>query len=230
MTKKRRKGAEHKLRRVGELVPPSKFGTLVSVGMGPEGPVAMWAGGRENTREVSGGRRDLGKPGRTVALATYTASDLHPANVVVAPVPVAPAFVQPLPDGGYLVARSRCAWTPKGPEKNAVVVDSTGRVVRRGTLGDGIAHLQADRDGRIWVGYFDEGIAGNLGWGFDGPEPLGASGLVRWSLNFDKECQRRRVLRRPEPRDDWRARSRVVQPAPARAPVHARRQADPART
>lgn len=171
-------------------MPPSGFGTLVSVGMGPEGPVAMWAGGREGTRQAApGGRRDLGKPGRTVALASYTASDLHPARVVIAPLPVEPAFVQPLPDGGYLVARSRCAWTPQGPEKNAAVVDQTGRVIKRGTLGDGIAHLQVDRYGRIWVGYFDEGIAGNLGWGFDGPEPLGSSGLVRWSLSFDKEWE-----------------------------------------
>lgn len=108
---------------------------------------------------------------------------------MIAAVPVAQAFVQPLPDGGYLIARSRCAWTSEGAEKNALVVGTDGRVVRRGTLGDGIAHLQVDRDGRIWVGYFDEGIGGNNGWRFDGPEPLGSSGLVRWSLGFEKEWE-----------------------------------------
>lgn len=190
MTTKRRRGTEHRLRHVGALVPPDGFGTVVSVGMGPDGPIVMWAGGREaGHAAVQAGQRDLGKPGRTVALASYTTSDLHPDRVVVAPVPVAPAFVQPLPDGGYLVARSRCAWTPEGAERNAVVVGTDGRVIARETLGDGIAHLQVDRDGRIWVGYFDEGIAGNNGWRFGGPEPLGSSGLVRWSPSFEKEWE-----------------------------------------
>ncbi|GAA4714891.1 hypothetical protein GCM10023198_42700 [Promicromonospora umidemergens] len=82
-------------------------------------PVAMWAGEREGTRKaVPGARRDLEEPARTVA--PYTVSDLHPARVVVTPLSVESVFVQPLPDGGYLIALSRCAWTPRGPEKNAV--------------------------------------------------------------------------------------------------------------
>jgi hypothetical protein len=37
-----------------------------------------------------------------------------------------------------------------------------------------------------WVGYFDEGVFGNYGWGGPGPEPIGAHGLVR----FDERLER----------------------------------------
>jgi hypothetical protein len=46
-------------------------------------------------------------------------------------------------------------------------------------LGDGIEHVQADRAGRLWVGYFDEGIFGNFGWGTPGgATPVGVAGFV----------------------------------------------------
>jgi hypothetical protein len=36
------------------------------------------------------------------------------------------------------------------------------------------------------VGYFDEGIYGNYGWGLgDGPEPVGAYGIVRFSPDLE---------------------------------------------
>jgi hypothetical protein len=179
------KGTEHRLRHVGKLEQPDGFGTLISVGVGPDGPVAMWAGaGRGHGTETSG------KPNRVVALASYSSSELAPRNIAVAHIPVAPAYVQPMQGGGYLVVRSRSMWTQDlGAEKNAYVIDTDGRVIRRGTLGDGIAHVQVGRDGRIWVGYFDEGVAGNYGWGFDGPEPLGRSGLARWSPDLDREWE-----------------------------------------
>lgn len=68
-----------------------------------------------------------------------------------------------------------------------MVVDQHGRVVRRGCLGDGLAHVQIAEDGVIWTGYFDEGVFGNYGWGGrDGPTPLGAAGIVAWSATFEK--------------------------------------------
>ena len=81
-----------------------------------------------------------------------------------------------LADGSFLVVGARCRWAESGPELNALAIDQNGRIYRRGCLGDGIQHLQVAGDGTIWVGYFDEGVFGNMGWGSPGPEPLGAGG------------------------------------------------------
>ncbi|OKI20889.1 hypothetical protein [Streptomyces sp. CB03911] len=69
------------------------------------------------------------------------------------------------------------------------MIDSTGQVVAEAVLGDGIEHVATTPAGQTWVGYFDEGVFGNHGWGdpdLDGPEPVGVSGLVR----FDERLQR----------------------------------------
>jgi hypothetical protein len=48
-------------------------------------------------------------------------------------------------------------------------------------LGDGVQHLQTTTAGDIWVGYSDEGVFGNYGWGaWSDAEPIGAAGLVRF--------------------------------------------------
>jgi hypothetical protein len=100
------------------------------------------------------------------------------------------SYVQPY-QGGVLLVAARCAWHPSGAEQNALVIDRTGRELRRLTLGDGIADVRASADGTIWVSYYDEGIFGNLGWGGpSGPEPLGAAGLVA----FDGTGARVRAL------------------------------------
>ncbi len=90
--------------------------------------------------------------------------------------------VQPMPEGRFLVAGARCRWRPDGPDRNAVLYDTDGRVVSEHVLGDGIAHVLATSAGQVWAGYFDEGIYGNYGWSLgDGPEPIGAYGIVRFS-------------------------------------------------
>jgi hypothetical protein len=83
-----------------------------------------------------------------------------------------------LPDGRWVVAGTRCAVG----EYNARLINSDGTIARRMCLGDGIRHLQCDPQGRIWVGYFDEGIYGNFGWGWGPgqPEPIGAPGINRF--------------------------------------------------
>jgi hypothetical protein len=88
-------------------------------------------------------------------------------------------MVQPLPGGELLVVAPRCQRSEDGShELNARVFDSDG-VVREFCLGDGIEHVQTNSMGQIWVGYFDEGVFGNFGWGGpDGPAPMGAEGLV----------------------------------------------------
>ena len=73
--------------------------------------------------------------------------------------------VQPMPGGRFLVAGARCRWRPEGPDRNAVLYDADGQVVSEHVLGDGIAHVLATSTGQVWVGYFDEGIYGNYGWG-----------------------------------------------------------------
>jgi hypothetical protein len=90
--------------------------------------------------------------------------------------------VQPMPGGRFLVAGARCRWHHDGPDRNGVLYDTDGQVICERVLGDGIAHVLATSDGQVWIGYFDEGIYGNYGWGqADTEEPVGASGIVRFS-------------------------------------------------
>lgn len=191
----KRRRAEHRFELVGALRPPAGFDRLITVSAGPAGPVALWAKATDQD-DIQG--RYEGPGGATfpetrtssrprVALASYASESLAPVHVaIVEDLSVAHPLVQPLPGGEFLVVGGRCAWRPDGPERNALIVDSDGRIQRTGTLGDGIEHMLVDDNGEIWVGYFDEGIFGNFGWGNPGPEPLGSPGIVRWSLQFEK--------------------------------------------
>jgi hypothetical protein len=92
-------------------------------------------------------------------------------------------LVQTLPGGAILVVSSRCQRMQDGTvELNAKIFTREGFLEAEFCLGDGIEHVQSDSMGRIWVGYFDEGVYGNFGWGRDAT-PLGAAGLVC----FDRE-------------------------------------------
>ena len=94
-------------------------------------------------------------------------------------------LVDLLPDGEILVVAPRCHRFSDGShELNARVYDENGDVQREFLLGDGIKHVQADRSGNIWVGYFDEGVFGNFGW-LSGT-PVGASGIVRFNERGEK--------------------------------------------
>jgi hypothetical protein len=88
-------------------------------------------------------------------------------------------IVQTFPDGELLVVAPRCQrFTDGTQESNARTIGANG-IVLEFCLGDGIEHVQIDRRGQIWVGYFDEGVFGNFGWGeAGGPGPMGAAGLV----------------------------------------------------
>lgn len=85
--------------------------------------------------------------------------------------------VQPLPDDELLlvVSRSRC-FSDDAYDLNAKVFSLNGAFKREFLLGDGIRDVQTTMDGRIWIGYSDEGIFGNFGW----REPIGKPGLVCW--------------------------------------------------
>ena len=104
----------------------------------------------------------------------------------IADLALAHITVQPMPDGRFLVAGARCRWRRDGPDRNAVLYDADGQVVSEHVLGDGIGHVLATSTGQVWVGYFDEGIYGNYGWGrADSEEPVGAYGIVRFSPELE---------------------------------------------
>ncbi|AHE57483.1 hypothetical protein [Sphingomonas sanxanigenens] len=76
---------------------------------------------------------------------------------------------QRLPGGGYALASSRSVVG----KKNLQLFDDRGNLVTRFPAGDAIEHMAVDDQGRIWVGYFDEGIFGH--------DPLSYAGLSRFS-------------------------------------------------
>ncbi len=84
---------------------------------------------------------------------------------------------QRLPDGGYALASSRS----RVGEKNLHLFDDLGRFQTSFAIGDGIEHLAVDGRGRIWVGYFDEGIFGG--------DPLSSHGLSRFDQSGKLEYQ-----------------------------------------
>jgi hypothetical protein len=67
-------------------------------------------------------------------------------------------FVQPLPDGRWLLVRP---WDYGEQDRNAHVYESDGRLVESFHAGDGLADVQTTREGRVWISYFDEGIFGH---------------------------------------------------------------------
>ena len=197
-----RSSGEIRVRYRGALVPPGGFDAVVAAGVGPDGPVVMWATAEGSSR-LSGWREGGGgarfpltrSPAAPAAAVAAYLDDCSPSDVVeVDELPVTFPLIQPLPGGAYLAVGARCAWRPEGPESNAMVIEPDGRISTSGCLGDGIGRLQTDADGTIWAGYYDEGVFGNLGWGRPGPTPLGAAGIVHWSGDFQK-------LWEPEPEE-----------------------------
>jgi hypothetical protein len=91
--------------------------------------------------------------------------------------------IQVFPNGEMLVVAPRCRRFSDGTyELNATVYDSSGALRREFLLGDGIEHVQIDRKGNIWVGYFDEGVYGNFGWSHPNG-PVGSTGLTCFDEN-----------------------------------------------
>lgn len=70
-------------------------------------------------------------------------------------------------DGRWLIVGSRTDGAP-----NARLLAPDGSLLDRFMLGDAIEHVVIDREDRIWVGWFDEGIggSGNDGWRVPGEE------------------------------------------------------------
>lgn len=72
-------------------------------------------------------------------------------------------IVEQLPDGRWLIANAR-----SDGNGNARLFGEDGTEERRFEFGDGIEHIKTDDEGRIWVGWFDEGVFGNGAWRLPG--------------------------------------------------------------
>jgi hypothetical protein len=147
--------------------------------------------GREavHSKEVTGGgarfaRTRIDEPMR-FRLVKMTEGER--AIVDLPPLDVTFPVVDVFPDGKVLVAGTRCAWYGEGEfDLNGIVIDPATGACERILLGDGIARLSIDQSSRIWVGYYDEGIYGNFGWGNPGPRPVGAAGLACFNARGEK--------------------------------------------
>jgi hypothetical protein len=182
-------------RRHAQLPSPQQGDVRVSASVGPSGEVvALWSAAEDLpslTSTTTQAEWATFPDARAPRAATVRVTTHAPDMTVAARIPdfpLAHPSVQPLPDGRVLVVGARCRWLPDGPDRNAIVYDSTGTVLAEQTFGDGIEHVQTTCRGEIWVGYFDEGVFGNYGWGkADSDPPLGASGLIRFTTALTPE-------------------------------------------
>ena len=150
------------------LVPPSPGSTMLACSVGPDNrAIVLWTDpSSENYWLVSRqGERVLG----TVRI---------PAR------PWSADAVQPMPDGGVLVAARRCDRVDGVHALNAAVYNAAGELTHEGSLGDGIEEILTTSRGDVWVGYFDEGIFSQAARSFEDSRSLGGSGLVRFTSDL----------------------------------------------
>jgi hypothetical protein len=186
---RRRKPRTVPLRQHAQLQPPEGFEVPSSISRTSDGDlVIMWASPAGNEALSS----STSQPGWASFPDSTTARPVEAQVRIQGPDVlrtvrlnehrIAHPKVQLLPDDRLLVVGTRCYWREGRAEENALVYDGNGQPVLSGTVGDGISHVYATPRGRIWIGYFDEGIFGNYGWGAPtGPEPVGSSGIVRFT-------------------------------------------------
>src|SRR5262245_51164645 len=168
------------LRHHGDLTAPHPDDELVTVSIGPSGEAAVLWSTPAGRATLVGRVKD--RPAVAVRVATYWPD---PGPVVeISDFDLAFPKPAPLPGGRVLVLSSRCRWWPGGADRNAVVFDDAGVRVAEGVVGDGIEHVFTTSAGDIWVGYFDEGVVGNVGWGGPGPAPIGRGGIVRFAADL----------------------------------------------
>lgn len=180
----------------GRLEPANAGDVLVSIGMGFDSRAwALWStpSGRDalTSSTVSPGGATF--PDAQTAAPVTARVTVHDPDLVglisIDTLSIAGPHVQPLPEGRVLLVGSRCRWRPDGPDENAAIYDSNGELLVAATLGDGIEQVQTTEAGQVWVGYFDEGVFGNYGWGNPGPEPVGSHGIVRFSPDLTVEWE-----------------------------------------
>ncbi|TDD95371.1 hypothetical protein [Actinomadura rubrisoli] len=167
----------------------------VNASIGPSGEViALWSAAADvqavtSTTTQPGGATfpDHRAPRPVTARVTLHSPTL--TNVTtIHDFPLAHPTVQPLPEGRVLAVGARARWRQDGPDRNAIIYSAEGTALAAETLGDGIEHVLTTGTGHVWVGYFDEGVYGNYGWGqADDREPIGSCGLARFSSNLEAD-------------------------------------------
>lgn len=177
----------------GRLTSPRRGAVLVTASIGPDGSaIALWAfprdaaalqGRTENHGGASFADVVLQRP--VEAHVTMQSPSQGTQTTIVNELRLAHPKAQPMPNGELLIVGARCAWTPTAVEPNAAVYTADGAVRRSAVVGDGVEHVRTTAAGDVWVGYFDEGIYGNYGWGGPGPTPVGCSGLVRFDQDLN---------------------------------------------
>lgn len=168
----------------------------VCASVGPAGEaVAVWTAAEDlpAVRPVAAGPSGSSFAGTRASWPVRAFVTVHAPDIAcVTPVSrlrLAHLTVQPLPGGAVLLVGARCRWRNGGPDRNAVIYGADGKKVAEEVLGDGIEHVLTDSAGHVWVGYFDEGVGGNKGWGDPGPEPMGRCGLARFSPDLRSPWQ-----------------------------------------
>ncbi|MGW7269509.1 hypothetical protein ACWGH5_03270 [Streptomyces sp. NPDC054864] len=86
-------------------------------------------------------------------------------------------LIDALPDGGFVVADARS----RRSEQHVQIFDRLGRESWSFRVGDAVEDLLADRTGRLWVGYFDEGVFGDDELSHPGLRAWSASGEPLWT-------------------------------------------------
>ncbi len=91
-------------------------------------------------------------------------------------------YFQPLGEHFLLLGARTNLYKDRTFDHNAIVADKDGNIIREMCFGDGIQQCLVDSKQHIFTSYFDEGVFGNRGWN----QPIGASGLIKWSPDGDK--------------------------------------------
>lgn len=187
-----RKRPRFRLSHHRDLVPPVGCDELVSFGITPAGDaITAWAT-RTGAALLRARTNDgpnapsfaIANPDTPVDITAVVHTSGGDEATVLMGVTTSFIHVQVHPVG-FLVVGSRCNWRPTAPDHNALVFDASGRLSQTGVFGDGIEHIQTTSSGHAWVGYFDEGVFGNRGWGTPGPAPIGRFGVNRFAPDLE---------------------------------------------
>lgn len=185
---------------MGELAPPRPGDRFVSCSVSPAGEaVVAWVPGEDHARlhqrDVAGigsfARARLDRPAslRVTLDEGGAGAKAIAARDVRELLEIETAFptVHWMPDEELLVVGGRARRRGGDPDHNAVVCGLDGQPARSGCVGDGVGIVSTTASGAIWIGYSDEGVIGNRGWGEGrGTEPIGAAGWNR----FDRQLVR----------------------------------------
>ncbi|TXI45554.1 MAG: hypothetical protein E6Q50_16015 [Lysobacter sp.] len=150
---------------------------LIAFNVGPDGALfGLWVPRIDDRNDRHDASRTRTAGGARRYRVVSQRECVRALDLVVDDAPMELHDAQPLGEDVLLVG-GRCRRFANGnAEANGRIYGADGAFRRAIVLGDGIGAVQTARDGRIWTGYFDEGVIGNLGW----TSPLGASGLVGW--------------------------------------------------